>query len=300
MAIGFDLDEDGEVDEYYSDGEPVVVMSCPSWFYNSDGGWQDAYFHESNSKIVANGNWLVAVWHDGAKLQNAYYEVEGYEGWFKEPEIAIIISDDSGATWSDIRYINSNPLDAVIDPTGHFEGNYAPEFEDMLPVNVSLGDNLEILSNEPGNYHAKLNFVFMDDDDYGGAAGQSGNSGTLTNSALMYAAIDLEFQGPNNTSSDDVTVTPVLDLLSQNYPNPFNPTTTIAYNMIEEGNVSIEVFNIKGQKVTTLINEHMTVGDHTLVWDGTDNNNQTVSSGMYFYKMKASNYTSTKKMILMK
>ncbi len=70
--------------------------------------------------------------------------------------------------------------------------------------------------------------------------------------------------------------------------------------MIEEGNVSIEVFNIKGQKVTTLINEHMTVGDHTLVWDGTDNNNQTVSSGMYFYKMKASNYTSTKKMILMK
>ena len=301
MTIAFDLDEDGEVDEYYDDGEPVVVMSCPSWFYNSAGGWQDAYFHESNCKIVSNGNWLVTVWHDGAKLQNSFREVEGYEGWVEQPEIAIIISDDNGETWSDIRYINANPLDAVIDPSGHFEGNYAPEFENMLPVNVSLGDNLEIISNEPGNLHAKLNFVFMDDLDYGGAAGQSGNSGTLTNNAIRYAAIDLEFQEAyTGTSSDDVTVTPTADLLAQNYPNPFNPTTTIAYNMVEDGNVSIEVFNIKGQIVKTLLNEHMTVGDHTLVWNGTDNNNRVVSSGIYFYKMKSGNYSSTKKMILMK
>jgi len=255
MAIGFDLDEDGEVDEYYSDGEPVVVMSCPSWFFFADGGWQDAYFHESNNKVVANANWVVNVSYDGAKLQNAYYEEEGYEGWVQQPEIAISISDDNGATWSDVRYINANSLDAVIDPTGYFEGNYAPELEGMLPTEMSLGDNFEVISNEPGNYHAKLHVVFMDDEDYGSAAIATG--GSYTNNALYYAAIDLEFH------SDDVTVTPVLDLLSQNYPNPFNPTTTIAYNMIEEGNVSIEVFNIKGQKVTTLINEHMTVGDHT-------------------------------------
>ncbi len=300
MTVAFDLDEDGEVDEYYDDGEPVIPLSCPSWFYNSDQGWQDAYFHESNCKIVGNENWLVNVWYDGAKLQSAYYEEEGYDGWVKQPELAIIISDDNGETWSDIRYINANPNDNVIDPVNHYDGNYAPEFEGMLPVTISLGDDLEILSNEPGNYHAKLHFVFMDDDDYGSAAGQTVNAGDLTNSALRYAAIDLEFQAEwnPNSSVDETVSSPNIKLF--NYPNPFNPTTTISYNMIEEGNVSIEVFNIKGQLVKTLINEHMTAGEHTLVWEGTNNNSQKVSSGMYFYKMKSGNYSSTKKMILMK
>jgi len=301
MTIGFDLDEDGEVDEYYDDGVPVVNMSCPSWFFNSDSGWQDAYFHESNCKMVANENWVVLAWHDGAKVQAAYYEEEGYDGWYKQPEIAIVISDDSGETWSDILYINSNPLDNVIDPIGHFEGHFAPEFDGMLPVSISLGDELEILSNEPGNYHAKLNFVFMDDTDYGSASGQTVGGGDLTNSALRYAAIDLEFQAVNNGgSSSDITLTPNAELLGQNYPNPFNPETTISYNMVEEGNVLIEVFNVRGQKVKTLIDEHMIIGDHTLVWKGMNDNNQKVSSGIYFYKMKSGNYSSTKKMILLK
>jgi len=298
MTVAFDLDEDGEVDEYYDDGEPIIPLSCPSWFFNSDGGWQDAYFHESNAKIVSNGNWMVAQWYDGAKLQSAYYEEEGYDGWFQQPEIAIIISDDGGETWSGIRYINANPLDNVIDPVNHYDGNFAPELDGMLPVSISLGDDLEIISNEPGNMHAKLHFVFLDDDDYGSASGQTVNGGDLTNSALRYAAIDLDFGG--NSSSDDMTVTPNADLLAQNYPNPFNPTTTINFNMIEEGDVNIEVFNIRGQKVKTLIDEHMEIGDHTLVWNGTNDNNQQVSSGIYFYKMKSANYSSTKKMILMK
>ena len=300
MAIAFDLDDDGQVDEYDIDGAPLIVMSCPSWFYNSDGagGWSDSYFHESNCKMVANGNWVVAQWYDGAKLQAAYYEEEGYDGWVKQPEIAISISADAGATWSDIKYINANPNDNVIDPANHFDGNYAPEFEGMLPVNISLGDELEILSNEPGNYHVKLNFVFMDDGDYGSAAGQTTNAGTLTNSALRYAAIDIDFS--SSASSDDITIISNVDLLAQNYPNPFNPITTIFYNMIEDGNISIEIFNIKGQKVKTLINEHATAGDYTIVWDGTNYNNKKISSGMYLYKMKSSNYTSTKKMILMK
>ena len=303
MAVAFDLDDDGEVDEYYEDGEPVVVMSCPSWFFNASGEWQDAYFHEGNSKMISNGNWVVCVWHDGAKLQNAFYEVPGYDGWVKQPEIAIVISDDNGATWSDIRYINANPEDAIIDSTNHYDGNYAPEFEDMLPVNVSLGDKLEILSNTPGNYHAKLHFVFNDDSDYGSFANSdiTGN-GTLALGSLTYAAIDLEFQEEwfSPVSNDENTVTPAIGHLAQNYPNPFNPTTTIAYNMIEAGEVTIEVFNIKGQKVKTLVNEHITAGDHNIVWDGKDSNSKSVSSGIYFYKMKSGNYVSTKKMILMK
>jgi len=302
MAVAFDLDEDGVVDEYDADGAPVINMSCPSWFFNSDGGWQDAYFHESNCKIVSNGNWLVLAWYDGAKLQAAYYGEDGYDGWFKQPELCIAISDDNGETWSDIRYINANPNDNVVDPANHYDGNFAPEFDGMLPVTISLGDDLEIISNEPGNYHAKLNFVFMDDLDYGSASGQTGGGGDLTNSSLMYGAFDIEFQEPNtNTSSNGVTVVPSADLLAQNYPNPFNPETTIAFDMVEDGNVSIEVFNVRGQKVKTLVNEHMTAGEnYSVVWNGTNDAQQKVSSGIYFYKMKSGNYSSTKKMILMK
>jgi len=297
MAIGFDLDEDGEVDGYdpNSDppGEPILAMSCPSWFYNADGEWGDAYFHEANNKIVSNGDKVALVWQDGAKLQAAFYEEEGYNGWVKQPEICISVSIDGGATWSDIRYINANPLDNVIDPVNHYDGNFAPELDGMLPVNISIGDKLEDL----GNNHYKLNFVFLDDDDYGSAVGPCVNPGDLTNSALRYAAIDLDF---NFSSSDEVTIIADAELLAQNYPNPFNPTTTIAFSMVEAGDVSIEIFNIRGQKVKTLINEYLEFGDHSLIWEGSNDDNQKVSSGIYFYKMKSANYSATKKMILMK
>ena len=173
LVVAFDLNDDGEVDEYDAEGWPLIAMSCPSWFFNSDNGWQDAYFHESNCKMTSNGNWVVCTWHDGSKLQNEYYEIQGYEGWEKQPEIAIVISDDNGETWSNIRYINANPNDNIIDPVNHYDGNYAPEFEDMLPVNITLGDKLEIISNEPGNYHAKLHFAFFDDVDYGSSVGNT-------------------------------------------------------------------------------------------------------------------------------
>ncbi len=89
--------------------------------------------------------------------------------------------------------------------------------------------------------------------------------------------------------------------LTGNYPNPFNPVTNIAYSIKEAGNVSIQIYNTKGQLVRTLVNEVQDVGSYTATWNGKDNNSNSVSSGIYFYKMKASGrYTSTKKMILMK
>ena len=88
--------------------------------------------------------------------------------------------------------------------------------------------------------------------------------------------------------------------LNNNYPNPFNPVTNISYSMVETGNVTLEVYNLRSQLVKTLVNDVKETGDYTVTWNGTDNSNKLVSSGVYFYKMKAGNYTATKKMILMK
>ncbi|MCF7794280.1 MAG: T9SS type A sorting domain-containing protein [Candidatus Cloacimonetes bacterium] len=88
--------------------------------------------------------------------------------------------------------------------------------------------------------------------------------------------------------------------LNGNYPNPFNPTTNISFSLKNSGHVKLEVYNIKGEKVVTLIDDELTADDHVVAWNGKDTNGKQVSSGVYFYKMKAADYTSSKKMILLK
>ncbi|MDA3814318.1 MAG: T9SS type A sorting domain-containing protein [Candidatus Cloacimonetes bacterium] len=108
----------------------------------------------------------------------------------------------------------------------------------------------------------------------------------------------LDFQLTAITGTNDLPV--LITELQSNYPNPFNPVTNISYSVKEAGDVTLEVYNIKGQLVTTLVNEVKETGNYTTIWNGTDNSNKSVSSGVYFYKMKSGNYTATKKMILMK
>ena len=93
---------------------------------------------------------------------------------------------------------------------------------------------------------------------------------------------------------------PVATELTGNYPNPFNPTTTISFSTKEAGFVSINIYNMKGQLVKKLVEGNLEAAYHNILWDGRDDSNKTVSSGIYFYKMKTINYTATQKMILMK
>jgi hypothetical protein len=89
--------------------------------------------------------------------------------------------------------------------------------------------------------------------------------------------------------------------LSGNYPNPFNPETTILFSVKEKNiNTNITVYNLKGQKVKTLINENLTPGSHRVVWNGTDKNGKAVSGGVYFYKMQSGKYVNYKKTVLIK
>jgi hypothetical protein len=88
--------------------------------------------------------------------------------------------------------------------------------------------------------------------------------------------------------------------LTGNYPNPFNPTTQINFSLAEAGDVELSIYNVRGQKVRTLVKEELPAMDHSILWNGTDDNDQSVSSGVYFYKLKTGDYRSTKKMLLIK
>jgi len=301
-AIPWDLDEDGFVDEYYDDGSVYIPLSMPSWFFNSDQGYQDAFLHENNFKISANNNWIAAVWHDSKKLRRAYFEEEGYDGWIQQPEIAISISGDSGETWSEIRYINANPLDSEIDPENYFEGNFAPEFAEMLPIDITLGEKLEIISNSSDNYQAKLHIAFLDDNDYGSAAGSSEGGGDLTGGALRYAALELEFQEPwiEPAYVEDPVINVSSGRLTGNYPNPFNPETVIKYQLLEDSFVMIDIYNLKGQYVRSLVKENVIAGGHQVIWNGRDENNNSVSSGIYFCRLRTKENSDMRKMMLLK
>ncbi|MCK4311242.1 MAG: lamin tail domain-containing protein [Candidatus Cloacimonetes bacterium] len=102
-------------------------------------------------------------------------------------------------------------------------------------------------------------------------------------------------------SVDDEIISPKSCILYQNYPNPFNPTTTISFYVAQLSSfVNISIYNIKGQKVKTLVDKKPDVGFHTVIWNGRDENNQPVGSGVYFYNLKVGKFCETKKMILIK
>jgi hypothetical protein len=83
-------------------------------------------------------------------------------------------------------------------------------------------------------------------------------------------------------------------VLHQNYPNPFNPTTTIAFSIPRPDLVSIKVYNIVGDEITTLINDELSIGNHSIKWDGS-----LQPSGVYFVQIESSGFVQTRKMVLL-
>jgi hypothetical protein len=89
--------------------------------------------------------------------------------------------------------------------------------------------------------------------------------------------------------------------LGQNYPNPFNPTTTIRFDLPKEAPVTMEVYNVLGVRVRTLLaGETVSAGRHTMMWDGRDDNGNSAPSGVYLYRINANDFHASKKMTLLK
>ena len=93
--------------------------------------------------------------------------------------------------------------------------------------------------------------------------------------------------------------------LSQNYPNPFNPTTTISYALHNTGGkntarTKLEVINILGQHIKTLVDEVQGPGNYSVIWDGSDDHGGQTASGIYFYRLQRGSNVESKKMIFLK
>jgi hypothetical protein len=88
--------------------------------------------------------------------------------------------------------------------------------------------------------------------------------------------------------------------LRQNYPNPFNPNTMIEYALPKPAHVTIEIYNLLGQKVNVLVDEDQKIGRYQVAWDGKDKDGRELASGIYFYRIQAGDFVKCKKMIMLK
>ena len=174
----------------------------------------------------------------------------------------------------------------------HFFGTIS--FEAGAPDGTGIGKYSyagEVDQQKAGNLIMDTNSAF--DGCYTQTTGEL--SGGINKGGVWYIARD-SIKGVIKTGGVSVEESgPSAFSVAQNSPNPFNPTTTISYSLADAGNVTIDVFNVAGQKIDTLVDGFMEAGSHSIVWDGSD-----VSAGVYFYTVKAGNFTKTIKMTLLK
>ncbi|HPS38772.1 MAG TPA: C25 family cysteine peptidase [Candidatus Cloacimonadota bacterium] len=123
---------------------------------------------------------------------------------------------------------------------------------------------------------------------------------TISSNDPTNPAIQISVTLNTAVDADDPTGVPLVTKLDGNYPNPFNPETAISYSIKEAGPVRINIYNLKGQLVKTLVNTDQPAGNHRVVWNGSDNNGRGVASGIYLYRMETQSYNKTLKMMLMK
>jgi hypothetical protein len=181
---------------------------------------------------------------------------------------------------------------------------------------LGIGDEIGVFDGDlcvgAVKYSGEKNLVlnaWKADADHGLPGYQSGHTVDIrayladgTERSLLESAGLLQFDSRPYFSIDvgKTTSLPEHYELVQNYPNPFNPSTTLRFALPEAGHVTLDIYNLLGQRVSTLVDEYRPAGIHETVWNGRDDRGSEVSSGIYFYRLKVNSFTESKKMILMK
>ena len=133
------------------------------------------------------------------------------------------------------------------------------------------------------------------------SSGGLGGSYSLSNNAVNPTQQQIIDDGPCLTTAiAENGLLPKDYSLQQNYPNPFNPSTTISYDLSEQSTVSLTVYDVRGQEITTLQNGVKAPGNYKLQWNGMDQSGNPVSTGVYFCRLQAGAYSKTIKMIFLK
>lgn len=240
---------------------------------------------------------------NGNQIITASTGVEWVKDEFKLFEIVYIPEDGSIHFFYDEEHIATSaplsakrPLQAVIDrtnignnSTGDFDAFYLETlYEDFEFVTINQR-TYSIADNGTATVSLDFDTTELDHGVYGFYVDVYSND---PDNKLISIPVELTVSGTVSVPGDEK---PVALSLDQNYPNPFNPTTSIRFQLPEAGNVSLDVFNVVGQKVATLVNGNMSAGSHTVGFDAS-----ALSSGIYIYRIQTPSGTLSRKMMLVK
>jgi hypothetical protein len=176
----------------------------------------------------------------------------------------VLATGDGGSSWSTVGFI-----------TGYPGNSFVYDEYDISPV------------LDPDNHDHRVGFRFISDSNQ--------NAGILFLDNIGWVV------GPvTDIDTEQTAAVPERFSLSQNYPNPFNPATNIYMELPSNSNVRLEIYDIMGRKVTTLIDEDMNAGGYTIRWDGRDSHGNQASSGIYFYRLSTDFGVRQAKMTLLK
>ena len=229
---------------------------------------------------LANSTWKIGIWDINFEIMKANNPDEIL---FSQFSFAFDFPLDTyiEGTWDNMI------LNTVFsrDATCYSVGNY--DFRDFFHIITNSNGDNELDEND-------ANYIFdstqFDDGEYIIRV-------TARDVSENEQSAEMNVVFNNGISTSDSEIKP---FNLQNYPNPFNPTTTISFEIAEAGKTQIEIYNVKGQKIKTLLDETMEIGGHSTIWNGTDSDDKQVASGIYFYKVSVNNTEQIKKMILIK
>jgi hypothetical protein len=210
---------------------------------------------------------------------------------------AIAITSDGGINWSvQLDSINRQGYNDVFFTDAnkgwivgvHFVWDtLVQSYQEQSVLRHTMNGGLSWVEQTGGVFYS-LNGVFFTDALNGWTVGNNGTILHTTNGGVSFV------------EEEQIDELPKEFLLSNNYPNPFNPSTKIKYSIPPVGtqravSVQIKVFDVLGNEIETLVNEEKPTGTYELTW-----NAEQLPSGVYFYQLKAGDYISTKKMLLLK
>jgi hypothetical protein len=118
--------------------------------------------------------------------------------------------------------------------------------------------------------------------------------------ALDYAGNESGAASPDEVSGKEIPLIPVTFRLYQNVPNPFNPATVIRFDLPTATHVKLYIYNVKGERIATVVDQHMTEGRKEVGWIAVDDRGRSTASGIYFYRLIAGDFVQTRKMVLLK
>jgi len=330
LQASFDIPEDQVKRIYfYKNGQSVRSIRQAPWEYTienvPDGIYefyarittQDDESAESDSVQV-----FVGPISDGDKIINGEFScglapwtlslngeasaevILEEEGWLSDEASMVYVDIQNPGTenWH-VMLVQSCPIDS-----GHtYQIYFMAEVEDTKSVGVDFqsttGDypvhfwqSVEVTSDEYEYGPVEFYCPVTDHSNQFKLALSANHAGIYLDAIKV---IDLNWV--KNETSIQHNVTHVENFtLFQNYPNPFNPSTEIAFELPQNENITLSIYNLQGQLVKTLADGLHSAGMHNVMWNGKDNDNLSVPSGIYIYQLKTDSFKSTKRMLLMK